>query len=66
MSEIRKGLRCPVVFVITKVYCRWCQGIVRKYVSKIRRKKSSYDTNETQYESDYHEECWCEAIEVTI
>lgn len=60
------GLRCPVVHDITIVRCRWCGGVIDRYVSDIRQKTSSYDLRDMYTRHDYHEECWCEAIEIQI
>lgn len=60
------GLRSPVIHEKTRVYCRWCGGVIRLYVSAIRRKESSGDTSGVSVKYDYHEECWNEAIEVQV
>jgi hypothetical protein len=56
----------PVVYDRTVVRCKWCLGQIRIYVSKIRRKESSSDIGRIRSVKDYHEDCWCEAIEVQI
>ncbi len=60
------GARCPVVYDITYICCNLCSGVIRKYVSKIRRKDWSGDSKRSHVKFDYHEVCWCEAIEVQI
>ena len=60
------GLRSPIVYDVTIVYCRWCMGRIRSYASKIRRKEFTEDKGKTHSITDYHEGCWCEAIEVQI
>lgn len=55
-----------VVYDMTAVWCKWCGGRIRSYVTKIRLKESSRDRPNITGISDFHEECWCEAIEVQI
>jgi len=49
----------------TIVLCKWCKGVIRK--RKIPRNKiASWDRGKSFTKWDYHEDCWCEAIEVQI
>lgn len=54
------------VAIIKRLRCLWCGGVIYEKVVGKRRKKSNYDTSDHIYQSDYHEACWAEAIEVEI
>ncbi|KKN47329.1 hypothetical protein LCGC14_0664350 [marine sediment metagenome] len=66
VETIRGGSCCPIAYDTTVVHCKWCRGQVRIYISAIRHKTASWDTGHLFSKSDYHEECWNEAIEVCI
>lgn len=55
-----KGL---TVMILTKTMCKWCGGLIRKQEST-RQKRSSWDVGDIIIKEDYHEDCWCEAIEI--
>lgn len=50
--------------IIETTYCRWCLGKIRVRVIAERIKTSSHDRATHVGKTDYHEECWAEAIEV--
>ncbi len=60
------GLCSPVVFDKIKVSCHWCGGAIREYVCRIRCKDASSDSPRYFQRWNYHEGCWCEAIEVEV
>ena len=52
--------------IIERVRCLWCRGLIRERIIAVRIKESSHDTPTRIYKTDYHEDCWAEAIEVQI
>ena len=50
-----------------RVWCRWCGGGISKKIVGKRKKRRRWDTDDDNpVITEYHEECWAEAIEIEI